>query len=754
MTRRYSLWIPLALLAAFLLVFPFFKGLLIVTSHQYVGPLYGAMLFVFLAYAIFAALNWNNRLSLRGPAGLLSLAVFLLPLSFLVASFGAASRYGAILAFFLYMMYAFLFVMGSQLSALPSGREGLVGAVGLSGFVIVVFGFLNYFGDASLWGLIRYRNADGSFSDIYPLASEYGASGLRLTSVFQYANSYAAFLLGILFLALMWIVHRRWNWMTALASLLPVPVLLSFLLTQSRGAYLAFPVVALLFLFILKVENQIRFVLCLVSALAFALFLYGPVYDIGLLAAQSGFSPGAAAKGWTLLILSSVAYAAFIFLMDRYLREPLDKLARKASTFRGSRFWLPAAGVLSGALAAFLLFAMPGALKWLPDALEQRLASINLSQHSLLERNTFYADIFQIVRDYPVFGAGGGAWAAMYKSIQNNPYVSRDAHSFYLQYLAETGVFGFVLLLAFLGFILFGFFRLVFSRDSEPDGALIALAGPVFSLAVHSAIDLNMTFAFLASLFFLCLGGIASGVPLRFLEKPGANITLKKNSRGMNKRNKTLSGSFLAVTVLVSIVLSVVNIQRLSGSVAYAEAIDLAESGEVPYSEIDLKLQEAIRSDPDNPVYVIQRAQFLVNGYEQTGYATYANLAENELNRLMRKEPFNLEVYRLKSRLLAAQGRTDERLALLDRAVDLFPWEVEFYEDAIALRHELGLAAEAGGNPDGKRQHWQAILRLYDKVQANIRRLEMLPSGQLQGKPFQLSSRSLEIVQMVQEELK
>lgn len=72
---------------------------------------------------------------------------------------------------------------------------------------------------------------------------------------------------------------------------------------------------------------------------------------------------------------------------------------------------------------------------------------------------TFYKDAVKVLKDYPIIGAGGGAWASIFEKYQNNPYSSRQAHSFVMQYLVETGLLGFIIFVAFLIFIFYKYIR-------------------------------------------------------------------------------------------------------------------------------------------------------------------------------------------------------------------------------------------------------------------------------------------------------
>jgi hypothetical protein len=87
------------------------------------------------------------------------------------------------------------------------------------------------------------------------------SNGERLTSVFQYANTYAAFLIAVMLIAL-WKLTTAKKWSLILMhGMLVVPIMVSFFLTLSRGGLVALPMIGIVFLLLLPMHQQIRLIL-------------------------------------------------------------------------------------------------------------------------------------------------------------------------------------------------------------------------------------------------------------------------------------------------------------------------------------------------------------------------------------------------------------------------------------------------------------------------------------------------------------
>jgi len=117
------------------------------------------------------------------------------------------------------------------------------------------------------------------------------------------------------------------------------------------------------------------------------------------------------------------------------------------------------------------------------DSVHQRVSEINLEAHSVTERFIYYRTALKIFRDYPLKGAGGGAWPALYPYYltEEHPNFMHtvEVHSYYLQVLIEAGIPALLTLLALWFLFALGFLRYRFSSASAPVDKQLSLA--VFS---------------------------------------------------------------------------------------------------------------------------------------------------------------------------------------------------------------------------------------------------------------------------------
>lgn len=120
-------------------------------------------------------------------------------------------------------------------------------------------------------------------------------------------------------------------------------------------------------------------------------------------------------------------------------------------------------------------------------------------------RVQFWQGTWEVIKDYPVLGAGLGAFGVVYTrhDVLNGATRLEQAHNDYLQILADTGIVGGLLGLLFI----FALFRYGFSRFNSRDKfrrgvAAGALAG-CFAVLVHSFFEFSLHMTSNALLFLL-----------------------------------------------------------------------------------------------------------------------------------------------------------------------------------------------------------------------------------------------------------
>lgn len=688
--------------------------------NSFEQPIFSALLWssvILLFMAIFLFSKWQ----LKRHTDLLSILVWLIPLIYLLSSFTAASGHLASKMVLLQVMYATFFILGAYLTRNELGNSLLVHSIMACGYVVVIFGILSLLG-------VAYSRDAVMLTD----------QGLRMTSVFQYANAYAALLMALLFATVYLLIHSRSWLLTSVYSIMLVPIWLSFFLTLSRGGLVLMPIILLLLLPFLNLKKQLLFLLYLVLPAIAALAITDPMDALGNELVQrvlntltpdgkvsliSWLDPKVL-EGWTYLLVATIGLAAIVTVLHQLLgRRLLDKSVPWLS-FRFSAFVLPAAAIVIGMLGVSLLLGDSPVKNVLPDTVKERIDKINFEQHSVLERATFYKDSFKLIGDYPVLGAGGGGWAALYEKYQNNPYTSRQAHNFFLQFWIEVGTVGIVILAAFLIYVFYRYIRAYVQGDESLRTSKFVFYIVAISLLVHSTIDFEMSYAFISALVYLCLGGMA------------AAPSPKEQELSISKRPFVAKYRFVfPVLIGLIAVASFVSAATKFGA-NRSFALSLQQAGEQKsLPDIMTPLNEALKRQPHHPDYVATKVGFLTQVYSQSRDEQYYNEAVALLETAQKEETNNkvlfgqqLQLYNMKPDLEAAAN-------LAEIGLQKFHWDNALYEQAANLNLSLYMQKQAS-NATAAKVHAERIVAAYEVAKQKVAHLATLPAGQMQGAAF------------------
>lgn len=133
-----------------------------------------------------------------------------------------------------------------------------------------------------------------------------------------------------------------------------------------------------------------------------------------------------------------------------------------------------------------------------------RLEETVMQKGGLDDRVAVWQDSLKMIRDFPFWGVGLGAWQELFPRYQRPPWFSffyREAHNDYLELMAETGLIGFSLLAWFFwrgGRRLVHAFPLLSSRVLPVFTALVVALGV---MAFHEFFDFNLQIPANALLF-------------------------------------------------------------------------------------------------------------------------------------------------------------------------------------------------------------------------------------------------------------
>jgi hypothetical protein len=348
-----------------------------------------------------------------------------------------------------------------------------------------------------------------------------GGSGriARLSSPIGYWNA-----LGLLFaMALplaLWLAARREHphWLRTAGVVYVYALVVGLLLTYSRGGVLAAGVAAVLWLVIgrPRVES------------AAALLLGG---GAGLGVAVWAFTrPGLAEDGqshatrvhdgaWFALVfsLAAVAVAALAYLGSlAEERRPLSELRRR---FMGRA----ALGVLVLGVAVGIvgLAAESKPEGWFrefaaqPTDPTQQAGPQRLTTASSSSRWLWWKEAWRAWNDQPWRGTGAGSFELTHRLFRKNNVVVTEPHNVPLQFLSETGLVGFFLVLVAIGAAAVGVARRLRGLRGGERAAATALAVLAVAYVVHSLVDFDWDFVAVSAPFLLSAGALLGGPVVR-----------------------------------------------------------------------------------------------------------------------------------------------------------------------------------------------------------------------------------------------
>jgi O-antigen ligase len=139
---------------------------------------------------------------------------------------------------------------------------------------------------------------------------------------------------------------------------------------------------------------------------------------------------------------------------------------------------------------------------------DKRLEETVVQDAGLWGRTAAWKDSLGMIRDFPLFGVGLGAWSELFSRYQSPPWSPdfyRAAHNDYVEFLAETGAIGF----AFLGWFFYQGGRSLFrelkivSPKARP--VITAMFAALGVMSFHELFDFSLQIpanAFLFTLLF------------------------------------------------------------------------------------------------------------------------------------------------------------------------------------------------------------------------------------------------------------
>jgi tetratricopeptide (TPR) repeat protein len=303
-------------------------------------------------------------------------------------------------------------------------------------------------------------------------------------------------------------------------------------------------------------------------------------------------------------------------------------------------------------------------LKYVPAAIANRLADISLETENASSRVYFAKDGLKIIKDYPIAGAGGGAWKNLYRQYQPMPYNTTEVHNFYVQYGTEVGIIGLAVLIGLLLLLILSMIK------SIKDGSrylYVYLAAML--LLLHSTIDFNLSLAAVGYMLWLLIGIIGSDRNTPLIQK---------------LPQRYIGASVLILSLIVFIV---------SSSVYYGMKLGVqgaATSQENKDMDKAMELYErASKFDRYNGAYRIDLAQIMNNKLIATKDKKYYDGIMEQISLIRKYEPYNHQYTPIICSLYLSTGKFEEASKLADTKLQEEPMVAQSYLLKTDVNYEL-----------------------------------------------------------------
>lgn len=302
----------------------------------------------------------------------------------------------------------------------------------------------------------------------------------RYAGLLEYANTFAVVLASLyLYGLIQGQVAKTTHMKLVHAALLPL-YMLSILKSQSRGVLLFLVIFYIVLLLMVEVKKQLRLLIVSLTSLLVAVMLY-----LSLNHANAGFVIG--------LIVVSVSISGAIGIYH-------TRVISKNTSF--SR-WMVPSGIVGLLVLIIINVLKEGVLYTILNERFQLEMRMILGSSTFTERITFIKDGLNIVRDAPLVGQGGRAWALNYEAVKSYDYHSLEVHNAYLDILIETGLVGLTITLVLFGLLA----KRLMSHKREK----IMHVLPVLLILCHSVMDFNLSYGFVWFFMSFMVGGYLKG---------------------------------------------------------------------------------------------------------------------------------------------------------------------------------------------------------------------------------------------------
>lgn len=141
--------------------------------------------------------------------------------------------------------------------------------------------------------------------------------------------------------------------------------------------------------------------------------------------------------------------------------------------------------------------------KLLPTGIVEKVKSIEFNNKSAWERLVFIEDAFSLIKQNWMLGMGGNAWRTSQLETQQYNYYTNEVHCFPIQVFLEYGIIAFLSCLGIGIYLLIRFWKEI--KKQNLDIKEISLLMGILLVLTHSILDFDMSFFYVMLIVFLLI---------------------------------------------------------------------------------------------------------------------------------------------------------------------------------------------------------------------------------------------------------
>lgn len=351
--------------------------------------------------------------------------------------------------------------------------------------------------------------------------------------------------------------------------------------------------------------------------------------------------------------------------------------------------------------ASLLIIAVVIMLSTYPGLFDILWAKLKF--RSLFDRLYFFLDAFQMFKEHPLLGWGGGGWREAYQAYQSFFYVTNQTHGYYTQVAVETGVLGLAALAGiWLSFLALARRLYCGSKTSASRLLTATLTVSALCIGLHAAIDFDLSLGAIALTLWTIFG------LLRFLavsggERENDEIALRKNCLSVN----LLYAGIITVSIAVIFItgsfwLANYNLRKADRYMHANEAGRVVES-----------LFRATSYNPLDPTPHMLLATYYLNG----GEAEKAIAEGEKINKLSKYDARN---YVTLSKAYFITQDYSKAVSSAEKAMTLAPFRALLYENLSDIYLGVGCVELTGGNKADAEDYFRKTVNVPDLLKAKM----------------------------------